>query len=120
MDPFAFDTLARSIAQAGTRRRLLRRLVATLPLGSALLTGGGEEATAGEHPRDRLRRRTKQRNRKQRNTQNSNQNSNQNQNNNQNQKNNQQNNGGGLGDSQCGSTGDDCTQNSDCCSNNCF
>src|SRR5262245_66347762 len=99
MDPTAFDTLVRSFAAAGTRRRLLRRLVATLPLGSALLTSGGEEATAGEHPRDRLRRRTKHRNQKQRNTQNPNQNNqNQSNNQNQNQKNNQQNNGGGPGD----------------------
>jgi hypothetical protein len=64
MDPCAFDTLVRSLASAGTRRRLMRALV-TLSLGG-VVTIAPEDAAA-EHPRDRLQRRAKQRNRKQRN-----------------------------------------------------
>ena len=81
MDPSAFDTVARSIAQRGTRRGLVR-LVASLPLVGFLAKVGAEEAAA-ERPIDRLRRRTPQRNRKQRNK-----NNNQNNNNNKKNKNN--------------------------------
>ena len=45
MDPSAFDTVARAIAQTGTRRWLVR-LVATLPLGGVLTTIGADEAAA--------------------------------------------------------------------------
>ena len=81
MDPSAFDTLVRSFAPSGTRRRLL----AGLPLLGALAVVGEDEAAA-ERPLDRVRQRTAQRNRKQRNT---------NQNNK--RKNTKQNNGGGGG-----------------------
>ena len=72
MDGSHFDTLARAIAQRGTRRWLVR-LVATLPLGGGLTTLSADEAAA-ERPIDRIQRRTPQRNRKQRNTQNNSQN----------------------------------------------
>jgi hypothetical protein len=83
MDPSAFDTLVRSIARSGTRRRLL----AGLPLLGTLAVVGEDEAAA-QRPLDRLQQRTTQRNRKQRNN---------NQNNNNNNNNNNQNNGGGGG-----------------------
>jgi hypothetical protein len=86
MDGSHVDTLARAIAQRGTRRWLVR-LVATLPLGGALTTRSADEAAA-ERPIDRLQRRTPQRNRQQRNTRKHNNNQNNNQNNN---------NGGGGG-----------------------
>jgi hypothetical protein len=66
MDPVAFDTLARAIAQPGTRRRLLGRLLVGVPLLGALAPGG-EEAAAAERPLERLQGRTPQRNRQQRN-----------------------------------------------------
>jgi hypothetical protein len=75
MDPSAFDTLARSVVQAGTRRRLLARLLVGVPLLGALAVGRENEAAA-ERPIDRLQQRTQQRNRKQRNNQNNNQNNN--------------------------------------------
>ena len=62
MDPSAFDTLVRSIARSGTRRRLL----AGLPLLGTLAVVGEDEAAA-QRPLDRLQQRTAQRNRKQRN-----------------------------------------------------
>ena len=46
MDPSAFDTLARAIAQTGTRRRVLRRLVASLPLLAVPWPRLGQEAAA--------------------------------------------------------------------------
>ena len=64
MDPSAFDTLARSFAPTGTRRRLLP--VWRLPLLGALAVVGEDEAAA-ERPLDRVQQRTPQRNRKQRN-----------------------------------------------------
>jgi hypothetical protein len=67
MDPSAFDSVARAIAQSGTRRWLVR-LVATLPLG--VLTRRGADEAAAERPIDRVQGRTPQRNRKQRNTKN--------------------------------------------------
>ena len=81
MDGSRFDTLARAIAQSGTRRRLVSLLLA-LPLGGVLATRGEDEAAA-ERPIERVRRRTpqrnrKQRNRKQRNSKNNNQNNNNN------------------------------------------
>ena len=113
MDPSGFDTLTRAIAQTGTRRWLLR-LVATLPLAGALTTISEEEAAA-ERPIDRVQGRTPQRNRQQRNKKN---------NNNQNNKNKKNNNGGGGGSrrtsSACVATGNICSQDSDCCSGNCF
>jgi hypothetical protein len=109
MDPFHFDALARSFATAGTRRRLLA-VLAALPLGGTLLALEDDEVAA-EHPRDRMKRRNQQRKRKQRNNKNNNK---KNKNKNNNKKN------GGLGGSQCGATGSDCSQDSDCCSNNCF
>ena len=66
MDPSAFDALTRSFQTAGSRRWLLRRLVASLPLLGALAVVGEEEVGA-ERPHERLARRTQQRNRKQRN-----------------------------------------------------
>src|SRR5215213_3752665 len=87
MDPTAFDALARSFTAAGTRRRLLRRLVASLPLLGVLAVVGEEEVGA-EHPLDRIQRRTQQRNRKQRNRK---------QRNNNNKGNNNNNNAGGGG-----------------------
>ena len=94
MDPVAFDTLARAIAQPGTRRRLLGRLLVGVPLLGALAPGG-EAALAAERPLERLQRRTPQRNRQQRN----NRRSNTNKKNDNNQNNNNQNNndGGGSG-----------------------
>ena len=65
MDGSHFDTLARAIAQSGTRRRLVSLLLA-LPLGGVLAIVG-EEEVAAERPLDRVQRRTPQRNRKQRN-----------------------------------------------------
>src|SRR5829696_5688661 len=73
MDPSALDTLARSFHVSGSRRRLLRRLVASLPLLGALAVVSDEEGAA-ERPIDRLQRRTQQRNRKQRNKRRNNQN----------------------------------------------
>jgi hypothetical protein len=98
MDPVAFDTLARAIAQAGTRRRLLGRLLVGVPLLGALAPGR-EEALAAERPLERLQRRTPQRNRQQRNNRRRNTNTNNNNNQNTNNKNNNkdQNNGPGTG-----------------------
>ncbi len=109
MDSLAFDRLARAVATGGTRRRLFA-VLAALPLGGAVLGSNDAEA---EHPNQRLGRRNKQRKRKQRN-------SNQHNNNGNNGKNKNKKNNGNLGGSQCGTTDSDCTQDSDCCSNNCF
>jgi hypothetical protein len=62
-------------------------------------------------PRDRLSRRTKQRRRKRRNEKRRNQHKG---------GNGGGGGGGGVGNDQCAATGDDCTQASDCCSNNCL
>jgi hypothetical protein len=98
MDPVAFDTLARAIAQPGTRRRLLGRLLVGVPLLGALAPGR-EAALAAERPLERLQRRTPQRNRQQRNNRrrNTNTNNNKNQNNNNKNPNKNQNNGPGTG-----------------------
>lgn len=107
MDPSRFDTLARSIAQTGTRRWLLPRLAAASLLG--VLAAGDQEAGA-ERPSNRLQRRSKQRNKKQRNKRHRNKNNN-----------NGGGGGGGLGDPEaCLSNGNICAQDSDCCSSNCF
>jgi hypothetical protein len=111
MDPTAFDILTRWFATDSTRRRLLRRLVATLPM-AGVLVATRDDAAEAERPHQRLGRRTQQRNRNQRNN-----NRNNNKKNNQNKKKNK---GGGLGGSQCSTTGSVCEQNSDCCTNNCF
>jgi hypothetical protein len=73
MDGSDFDTLARSFAHSGTRRRLVNLLLA-LPLGGVLTTLGGDEAVAQQRPIDRIQRRTPQRNRNQRNNNNKNNN----------------------------------------------
>src|SRR5262245_7318923 len=111
MDPTAFDTLVRSLSTADTRRRLLGRLVAMLPVSGALLTSRHE--AGAEHPNQRLGRRTPQRNRKQRNN---------NKNNNQNNKNQNksQNNKGVASPGACTPDGSPCQQSSQCCSGNCF
>ena len=98
MDPVAFDTLARAIAQPGTRRRLLGRLLVGVPLLGALAPGG-EAALAAERPLERLQRRTPQRNRQQRNNRrrNTNTNNTNNKNNNNKNPNKNQNNGPGTG-----------------------
>jgi hypothetical protein len=77
MDGSRFDTLARAIAQSGSRRRLVSLLLA-LPLGGVLAIADEQGQVVAERPLDRLQWRTKQRNRKQRNN---NQNNNQNKNN---------------------------------------
>jgi hypothetical protein len=64
MDGSRFDTLARVLAPAGTRRRLVT-LLAVLPLGGVLAVGG--EESAAERPLDRVQGRTQQRNTKRRN-----------------------------------------------------
>jgi hypothetical protein len=112
MDGSHFDTLARSFAQTGTRRRLLT-LLAALPLGGVLTTRGQDKAAAQQRPIDRLQQRTPQRNRQQRNTNQNNQNTN---NKNKNKKNNRNTNDGGgarLG------AGDDCLTPADCASGVC-
>ena len=49
MDPTAFDTLTRSFMTAGSRRRLLARLVAALPIAGVLAARvDGPEANAAE------------------------------------------------------------------------
>jgi hypothetical protein len=99
MDPSAFDTATRAIAQSGTRRWLVR-LVATLPLGGVLTTIGADKAGA-ERPHERLGRRTQQRNRKQRRRRRRNKNQHQN-------NGNGGRNGGGGGTNPV-NTGDDCS-----------
>jgi hypothetical protein len=64
MDPSAFDSGTRAIAQTGTRRGLVR-LMATLPLGRVLAIIGADDVAA-ERPLDRVQRRTSQHNRHQR------------------------------------------------------
>ena len=66
MDGSRFDTLARAIAQSGSRRRLVSLLLA-LPLGGVLAIAAEAGQVVAERPHERLQRRTKQRNRKQRN-----------------------------------------------------
>jgi hypothetical protein len=57
MDPTAFDTLARSFSQAGTRRRVLARLTALLPVaGLGMLLEEAADATR-RHKRRRRRNR---------------------------------------------------------------
>lgn len=107
MDPTRFDALARTLGGSGTRRRILA-VLAALPLGGTLLALEDDEAAA-ERPRDRVKRRNQQHKRKQRNNKNKN-----------NKNKNTKKKGGGLGGSQCGATDSDCSQDSDCCSNNCF
>lgn len=125
MDPTRFDALVRTFAAGRTRRRLVAT-IAALPLVGALTGISGNDVEA-ERPRDRLRLRKAQRRRKQRNRKRQNQNTN--------TGNGGGNNGGGgnnqipppgatspppLGATQCGSNGDVCFQDSDCCTNNCF
>ena len=114
MDPSAFDTLVRAFASGGTRRRLLR-LVAALPIASALLASG--DAASAERPLDRLRRRTEQRNRKQRNTH-----KRQHDQHHQHHQHdhNHNNTGGGGNPGPCTPNGQACTESGQCCSDNCF
>ena len=107
MDGPTFDRLAQSVAFAGSRRRFLGALTG-LGLGGVLAAAGLDDAGA-ERPRDRLSRRTRQHRRKRRNEKRRNRNNGGN-----------GGGGGGLGSTQCGATGDDCTQDSDCCTNTCF
>jgi hypothetical protein len=102
MDSSTFDTIARAIAQRGTRRSLVA-LLAALPLGG-VLSGLAPDEVAAERPVDRVQQRTSQRNRKQRNN-------NKNNTNNKNTKNG----GGGLGGSHnvCGG----CPGGQVCCVN---
>lgn len=99
----------RAVAADSSRRRLLGALTG-LGLGGVLALRDGDDAAA-EKPGDRLRRRKQQHRRKRRNSKRRN-----------NGKNggNHKNNGGGLGSSECGATGNDCNQDSDCCTGNCF
>ena len=101
MDPTAFDALARSFHAAGSRRWLLRRLVASLSLLGVLAVVGEEEVGA-ERPLHRIQRRTQQRNRKQRNRKQRNNNNNNGNNNNNNAG------GGGGGDLGAGAPCDVC------------
>jgi hypothetical protein len=98
MDPSVFDALARSFQTAGTRRRLLPRLVASLPLVGTLAAMGGAQGSAA-------RRHNKQRNNH----------------NNNNQNNNNNNNSGPPGDpgTTCAGPLELYLKNSDCCSNLC-
>lgn len=105
MEPIAFDTLARAIAQTGNRRGLLR-LLAAIPLFAVAATVDSDAAGA-ERPNDRLQGRTPQRNKKQRNQRR------------RNNKNNNNGNNKGAGES-CAANGNLCSQDSDCCSANCF
>jgi hypothetical protein len=127
MDSSTFDTLARAIAQSGTRRRLVA-LLAMLPLGG-LLTDLAQDEVVAERPTDRVHGRTQQRNQNQRNNNNKN-NNNKNNNKGKNKKNNNSGGGGGnrstpppppLGSpSPCAANGGACRQGSQCCSGNCF
>lgn len=112
MDDSTFDRLTRAVSAAGSRRRLLG-LLTSVGLGGLLMQLDDE--AAAERPGNRMNRRNQQRKRKQRNNKSKNNNKNNNKN-----KNKNKNKGGGLGDIQCGATDSDCSQNSDCCSNNCF
>ena len=131
MDGSHFDTLARSFAHSGTRRRLVCLLLA-LPLGGVLAIAAEAGQVVAERPIDRLQRRTKQRNRKQRN--NNQNNNNQNNNNNSNGGGSGGGNGGGGGGGRspsppsggglgspapCLPNGVNCQQNSQCCSGIC-
>jgi hypothetical protein len=66
MDESRFDTLARAIAQSGTRRRLVRLLL-TLLLGGVLAVADEVGQVVAERPLNRVQRRTPQRTRKQHN-----------------------------------------------------
>lgn len=106
MDESRFDQIARAVSTSGTRRRLLGSL-AGLGLGGALAALDAE----AEKPKDRLSRRTKQHRRKRRNEKRRNANQNQGGN---------SHGSGGFGSDQCGATGTICSQDGDCCTNNCF
>jgi hypothetical protein len=56
MAPPAFEALTRAFQTGGSRRRLLRRLVASLPLVGVV--AGGAEESAAERPIDRVQGRT--------------------------------------------------------------
>jgi hypothetical protein len=57
MEPATFDTLIRSLSSAGSRRRVLARMLGALPLAGALATlGDGREADAA-HPAARIQKR---------------------------------------------------------------
>lgn len=61
MDPSAFDTLVRSFAAAHTRRRVLARLVAALPLAGALVSRENGPGAHAAHPVARIQKRRAQR-----------------------------------------------------------
>jgi hypothetical protein len=114
MDPSTFDTLARAIAQTGTRRGLVR-LVASLPV-VGILAVVAEQESGAERPVDRVQGRTPQRNRKQRNNK-----KNKNNNNKNNQKKNQNTNQNRTATPVgCQPDGGACTQPNECCGSNCF
>jgi hypothetical protein len=109
MDGSSFDRLARAVGAAASRRRLLGALTGQ-GLGSVVAILARDDAAA-EKPSDRLRRRKQQHRRKRRNSK---------RRNNGKHGNNRNGNGGGLGSGACVATGDDCSQDSDCCTSNCF
>ena len=126
MDPTAFDTLARAFATGGTRRGVLRRLVASLPLVGVLAAGGrrrrrsraAPRAAGSAHPAaqppaaqppaaqqapDQHNKNTRTQHRH--------------------QHDNNHNGGGGGGGGNpgpCTPNGQACQRNSDCCGGNCF
>ena len=112
MDPRRFDSLVRTFAAAGTRRRVIA-VLAALPIVGGLADLAPDEVEA-EKPRDRIKRRKdahrrKRRNRKRQNNKNNNRKKN--------------NGGGGKGVGKpdaCALNGQACQQNSDCCKGNCF
>ena len=57
MDPSAFDTLVRSFATADTRRRVLARLVAALPLAGTLAAREDGPGANAAHPVARIQQR---------------------------------------------------------------
>jgi hypothetical protein len=99
MEGSTFDRLARAVSTAGSRRRLLG-VLASVGLGGLLsqLDDASTEAKRKRHGRRRSHRPGKHKdNRK-----------------------GKRKGGKGIGGGQCGTTGSDCSQDSDCCANNCF
>lgn len=109
MDGISFDRLARAVGSGSSRRRLLGALTG-LGLGGLVTLLAGDTAAA-EKPADRLRRHKQQRRRKRRISKRRNRGKN---------GNNHRNTSGGLGSGECVATGDDCGQNSECYTGNCF
>jgi hypothetical protein len=103
MDGSAFDTLSRAIAESGTRRWLLRRLVASLPLLGVLAVVDAEEAAGADRRRQRGHRRKQSNNGKRRRTNTKHRNRNRNRNNTSNSNSNVNTIGSGGGDGGSGS-----------------